>query len=122
MNIVSMFFARHKPTIYAALGVLALTSTVSLMAGAYNIGKQRQELATLAATNKKWADAWGKMSQVREMEQRNAADLQAKIDAISQGARDDSDRLKELERSNEEVRNILNTRLPDDLRRLLNER
>lgn len=120
MNFVIAFFIKYRKHLVPLIAVLALTIPLSL--GVYQLGKQSERLGHLAEANKQWSIAWSKMNEVREIERKNAEDLAVKIDSISKGAHNDSQRLKELEQSNEEVRNILNTRLPDDLKRLLNER
>lgn len=117
---IKLFFAKFRSELLALLGVLAVASMGAIAVGSYNIGKQREQLQSLTEANHKWADAWEAMSRVRELEHANAQELQDKLDALAAGAADDSQRLKELERNNAEVKALLATRLPDELRSLLN--
>lgn len=121
MNPVSLFLDRHKAYVYALVFILALTSTVTLCYGTYKLGKQGEQLEQLAEANKKWADAWSKMTELRAVEAENAKQLQLKLDAIVYSSHSAKQKLKELERNNEEVRDFLDTRLHPDLERLLND-
>lgn len=121
MNLFSSFIARHKAYLYALLVVLALTSVLSLCYGTYQLGKQSEELKNLADANKQWAESWDRMNKLRELEHKNAVDLQGKLDAITANNHTARQKLKELERDNEEVRDFLDTRLHPDLERLLND-
>lgn len=119
---IKLFFAKFRSELLALLGVLAIASMGAIAVGSYNIGKQREAIDRLADANQKWAGAWETMNRVRELEHANAQELQDKLDALATGAADDSQRLKELERNNAEVKALLATRLPDELRSLLNKR
>lgn len=121
MKFLSVLFAKYKATIYAALAVLALTSTAALVTGAYNLGKQREQLSQLADANKKWVEAWSKMNQVREIEQKNMRDLQERWSKI-ETAQSATGKVKELEKRDEKVRDYRSIELTDDHKRLLDGR
>lgn len=120
MNPLSAFIGRHKAYIYALLVILALTSVLSLCYGTYKLGKQTEQLEELATANKLWAEAFDKMNELRKLEHENSVALQKTLNEISSLSHADKQRLKELERTNEEVRALLDTPLHDDLKRLLN--
>lgn len=122
MNPLSSFIARHKAYLYALMVILALTSTVTLCYGTYKLGKQGEQLKQLADANKRWAESWAKMNELREAEQKNAEALQLKLDAIVASSHTARQKLKELEGQNEEARDFLDTRLHPDVAGLLNDR
>lgn len=119
---IAAFIARHKAYLYALMVILALTSTVTLCYGTYKLGKQGEQLKQLADANKRWAESWAKMNELREAEQKNAQDLQLKLDAIVASSHTARQKLKELESQNEEARDFLDTRLHPDVAGLLNDR
>jgi hypothetical protein len=114
--------APWKSELFALVGVLAVCGLGAAAVGSVYIGRQNDTIKTLSAANKQWSQNWETMNAVREIEQKNALLLQEKLDLITQGAAEDTERLKALETQNAEVKELLGTRLPDDLRRMLNER
>lgn len=111
-----------KAQILGLLGVLAVCGVGGAIIASIHIGRQNDQIETLTATNRLWSENWKKMNAVRELEQANTLALQSKLDRISNDAAGDTERLKKLEAQNAEVKALLGTRLPADLRGLLNKR
>lgn len=105
----------------ALLTVFAFTCAVSLGVGAYQMGKQRAALQVMADTNNKWQEAWAMMEKARAIEIDNTEHMRKRIDEINASAAEGNQRLKELERSNADVKSFLDARIPHDLRGLLNK-
>lgn len=103
------------------LVVFAFSCAVTLAVGAHQLGKQRATLQAMADTNNKWQEAWTMMEKARVIEIENTEHMRKRIDEINASAAEGNQRLKELERSNADVKSFLDARIPHDLRGLLNK-
>lgn len=101
------------------LVVFAFSCAVTLAVGAYRLGQQGERLDTVVATNRGLADALEKAEIAREIEQAHAAELQVKLDVIAASSDEANARLRQLEKSNAEVKEFLSTRTPDAMRGVL---
>lgn len=103
------------------LVVFAFSCAATLAVGAHQLGKQRSNLQAMAETNAKWQRAWATMEKARSIEAANTAHMRERIDEINASTAEGNHRLKELERSNADVKEFLDARIPTDLRGLLNK-
>lgn len=120
--------APFKSELFAMVGVLAVCGVGATVAGYLHIQRQNDQIEAkdarigeLLTTNKQWAAHSAEQDRLRVLEQRNTLLLQDKLALIEQQNVAASAQLKELETSNAEVRELMGRRLPDDLRRLLEQ-
>ncbi|MFC0684624.1 hypothetical protein [Novosphingobium clariflavum] len=120
--------APFKSELFAMVGVLAVCGVGATVAGYLHIQRQNDQIEAkdarigeLLNTNKQWAAHSAEQDRLRALEQRNTLLLQDKLALIEQQNVAASAQLKELETSNAEVRELMGRRLPDDLRRLLEQ-
>ena len=108
---------KYRSTLFPALAVLAISIPLSF--GVFTLGKQAERLGHLTEANKQWGVAFDKMEEARELEREIAQGYQNRVSELAASSNESNRRLKTLERQNAEVKSILDTRVPDDLRRLL---
>lgn len=111
---------KWKSTLIGLLGVLAIAGIGAAAFSAVIISGKNDVIELQAATNEKWSVAFDAMKEARARDQKAVLELQASLDALAVGAAADTERLKQLEATNAEVKELLGRRLPPDLRRLLN--
>ncbi|PNU02532.1 hypothetical protein [Novosphingobium guangzhouense] len=117
-----------KSELFAMVGVLAVCGVGATIAGYLHIQRQNDQLAVkdrqigdLSEANKGWSAYAAKQNQLRDLEQKNVLLLQDKLALIEGQNVAAAAQLKELENSNAQVRELMARRLPDDLRRLLEQ-
>lgn len=121
MTILASLFAPWKGHLFALAGVLAVAGIGATAVSAVHIGRQDATIKNLTAANNKWAKNWERVTQIRALEHENTMLLQAKLDLLAADSTANTARLRSLEANNAEVKQLLGTRLPADLRGLLNE-
>ncbi len=121
-------WAPIRPHLFGVVGVIAVAGLISCAAAYAYIRKQaqvidqqtkvvearEQQIAGLAA-------AVTAQVTLRQLEQENTRLLQDKIALIEERSSDMSSQLKQLEATNAEVREFMARRIPDDLRRVLDQ-
>ena len=130
------WFAFLRSHVIGIIGVLAVVG-VGLAAMAYlhirsqdreirakaeAIGSMRAQVRTMTQINQQWADWAFKQQKITEADQEATAGLQREVDGLEVEAVAHRKQLDDLERDNAEVRDLLRQRLPDDLKRVLNQR
>lgn len=117
-----------KSELFAMVGVLAVCGVGAGIIGYLHIQRQNDQLATkdrqigkLVEANKGWFVYMKRRDQLRDLEQRNVLLLQDKLALIDGQNTALATQIKQLEQSNAEVRELMSRRLPDDLRRLLEQ-
>ncbi|WP_395326952.1 hypothetical protein WBP06_09555 [Novosphingobium sp. BL-8H] len=117
-----------KSELFAMVGVLAVCGVGATIAGYLHIQRQNEQIEAkdarigdLVTANKGWAAHSAEQDRLRALEQQNVLLLQDKLALIEQQNTAAAVQLKELENSNAEVRELMARRLPDDLRRLLEQ-
>lgn len=113
------------------VGGVAVLAVCGLATGALAWFHIRQQNETIDAKDQvivSQADQIGSLSKtinaqvrLRELEQENTRQLQDDLAAIQEQSAGLSRQITELEASNAEVREFMATRIPDDLRRLLDQ-
>jgi hypothetical protein len=123
-NLITPF----KSELLAMVGVLAICGIGATIAAYLHIQRQNDQIATLdtrvgdlVSANRGWADRYAEQDRLRALEQKNVLLLQDKLALIEQQGVASSAQIKELEKSNAEVRELMARRLPPDLRRLLEQ-
>jgi hypothetical protein len=86
------------------------------------IGRLNERARTLTGINQQWADWAFKQQKITAADQEATAGLQREVDGLEVEAVAHRKQLDDLERDNAEVRDLLRQRLPDDLKRVLNQR
>lgn len=109
-----------------AVGVIAVCGIASTSVAYVYIRQQNATIRTqsdrigdLVETNKSWA-VWATQQQkIAQLERENAEILQRHVSAIEAQSADMTQRMKELEASNEQVKEYMARPIPLELRRLL---
>jgi len=122
------WLAPFKSQIFAMVGVIAVAGIGASIIAYVHIQSQREtikaqddRIGDLVTINKDWS-TWARQQQrLRNLEQRNVLLLQDQLAAIEARSAEQSEQLKALEASNAEVKEFLGRRIPDDLRRLLEQ-
>lgn len=114
------FVAKWKSSLLGLLGVLAVAGIGAAAFSAVIISGKNDVIELQAETNEQWATNFAAMKEKAEKDQKAVLELQATLDTLAVGAAADTERLKQLEATNAEVKELLGTRLPPDLRKLLN--
>ncbi|WP_277666511.1 hypothetical protein, partial [Novosphingobium lindaniclasticum] len=116
-NLITPF----KSELLAMIGVLAICGIGATVAAYLHIQRQNDQIATLdtrvgdlVSANKGWADRYAEQDRLRALEQKNVLLLQDKLALIEQQGVASSAQIKELEKSNAEVRELMARRLPPD--------
>lgn len=115
--------------LFAGVGVLAVSGIATSAACWWYIGSQKQTieakdklLVTKEAQVHHLTDAMRQQIIMHRMEQQQTRELQTQLAAIEAHSTTTADRLKDLEKSNAEVRDYLRQPIPAELRSLLNEK
>ncbi|WP_313437328.1 hypothetical protein [Novosphingobium sp.] len=110
------------------VGVLAVCGIGATIAGYLHIQRQNDQIGTLdkrnaelVTANKGWASRIAEQDRLRALEQKNALLLQDKLALIEKQGVASAAQIQQLEKSNAEVRELMARRLPDDLRRVLEQ-
>lgn len=103
----------------ALLAMLAFSSVVSVGVGAYKIGKQGERLDNLVAINRELASDLKKAKASRDAEIARSIEMQETITLIAGSSDEANRRLRELEKTNAEIKTFLANRTPDAMRGLL---
>lgn len=118
--------APWKSELFALVGVLAVCGIGTTIAAwlysraqADTITAQQATIDLQAQTNEQWAKNWDRMQDQRRRDQQAVIDLQAQLGLISDDNDEMAASIKELEKSNADVRDYLSGKLPDELRRVL---
>lgn len=122
------FLTPWKSELFAMVGVLAVCGIGATIAGYLHIQRQNDQIGTLdkrnaelVTANKGWASRVAEQDRLRALEQKNALLLQEKLALIEQQGVASAAQIQQLEKSNAEVRDLMARRLPDDLRRVLEQ-
>lgn len=107
--------AKWQPLIVA----FAFSCAVSLAVGAYQLGRQGERLKTVVETNERLIKSADDAEAARDAEQKNAVEMQTKLDLITGSSEEANRRLRELERNNAEIKEFMAVRTPDAARGLL---
>ncbi|MGO4167874.1 hypothetical protein [Novosphingobium sp. YAF33] len=117
-----------KSELFAMVGVLAVCGIGATIAAYLHIQRQNDQIETLdgrvgdlVIANKGWAARYAEQDRLRVLEQENVLLLQDKLDLIEQQGVASAAQLKQLEKTNAEVRELMARRLPPELRRLLEQ-
>jgi len=121
--------APYRSGLIAFAGVL-FVAMLSAMAMGYmqiraaesTIDRQATRITDLTEINQGWQKHAAEQDRIRALEQQNALLLQEKLALIEDHYSVTSKQLKDLEASNAEVKEFLGQRLPNDLRRLLQQK
>lgn len=129
MNWLKQLIAPYRPHIIGAIGVLMVCGIMSTAVAWLHIKAQGRTIAAQVQTieeKDRTISGLGRAIRaqvaLRRLEQRNTLLLQDKVALIEAQSSDMSNKIKELEASNAEVREFMARPIPDDLRRLLEER
>lgn len=129
MTLASLIPIGIRSHLLGAIGVLAVCGLASTAIAYIHIRQQNKtieaqsgRIGDLIAVNKDWAEYSRKQQDIRDLEQENTRLLQDKLALIEDQSADASQRLKQLEASNAEVKEFLGRRIPADLRRLLEQK
>lgn len=124
MNLI----APWKSQLFAMMGVLAVCGIGAAVIGWLHIQEQDKTNAALAErnkdltdANKTWAATYDVLKRNAQLEHDNTRLLQDKLALIEQRSATTSEQLKELEKTNGEVKEYLSRPIPADLRRLLDK-
>jgi hypothetical protein len=122
------FLTPWKSELFAMVGVLAVCGIGATIAGYLHIQRQNDQLATkdkqiadLGVANKGLSAHVAEQDRLRALEQQNTILLQDKLALIEQQGVASAVQIRELEKSNAEVRELMARRLPADLRRVLEQ-
>ncbi len=122
------FLTPWKSELFAMVGVLAVCGIGATIAGYLHIQRQNDQIGTLdkrnaelVTANKGWASRIAEQDRLRALEQKNALLLQDKLALIEKQGVASAAQIQQLEKSNAEVRELMARRLPDDLRRVLEQ-
>lgn len=122
------FLTPWKSELFAMVGVLAVCGIGATIAGYLHIQRQNDQIETLdvrvgdlVTANQGWAARYAEQDRLRALEQKNALLLQDKLGLIEQQGVASAAQIKQLEKSNAEVRELMARRLPADLRRVLEQ-
>ena len=123
------FLAPFKSYLFGLAGVIAVAGIgTTLMAYSHiraqekTIEAQSGRIGDLVEINRDWAKQAALRDQMREIEHKNALLLQEQLAVIEERSASQSAQLRELEKNNAEVKELLSRRLPADLRKLLNSK
>ncbi len=129
MNWLKSLIAPWRPHIFGAIGVLMVCGLVSTALAWFHIRAQGRTIAAqmqTIETKDRTIDGLGRAIRaqvtLRRLEQRNTLLLQDKVALIEAQSSDMANKINELEAHNAEVREFMARPIPDDLRRLLEER
>lgn len=111
---------KWKSTLLGLLGVITVAAIGALAFSLVIISGKNDVIELQASTNKQWSETFAAVKLKAEKDQKAVLELQATLDLLAVGAAADTERLKQLEATNAEVKELLGTRLPADLRKLLN--
>lgn len=114
-------WAPIRPHLFGVIGVIAVAGLFSSVAAYAYIRKQSDLIEAQDARIGSLVNTIDAQVALRRLEQENTRLLQDKIALIEQRSSDMSSQLKELEASNAEVKEYMARRIPDDLRRLLDQ-
>ncbi|GEM_PF-841850 len=122
------FLTPWKSELFAMVGVLAVCGIGATIAGYLHIQRQNDQLTTkdsqiaaLGVANKGLSAHVAEQDRLRALEQQNTILLQDKLALIEQQGVASAVQIRELEKSNAEVRELMARRLPADLRRVLEQ-
>lgn len=121
MNWLSKLWMPIRPHLFGVVGVIAVCGLISSVAAYAYIRKQSDLIEAQDARIGSLVNTIDAQVALRRLEQENTRLLQDKIAIIEQRSSDMSNQLKELEASNAEVKEYMARRIPDDLRRLLDQ-
>lgn len=129
MNKLFSWLAPYRSHLFAMIGVIAVCGVGAALFAYFHIQAQQQTITVqndrigdLVEANSSWAK-WARHQQrLRHLEQVNTRLLQDQLALIEAQSTDASERLKQLEAANVEVKELLGRRLPADLRGLLEQR
>ncbi len=126
MSWLKKLIAPYRSHLFGAIGVLMVCGIVSTTVAWFHIRAQGRTIAAQQATLDAKDGTIDRLSltiraqvALRQLEQRNTLLLQDKIALVEAQSSAMSDKIKELEASDEEVRAFMARPIPDDLRRLL---
>ncbi len=114
-------WAPIRPHLFGVIGVIAVAGLISSAAAYAYIRKQAEVIEARDTQIAGLAAAVTAQVTLRQLEQENTRLLQDKIALIEERSADMSDQLKKLEATNAEVREFMARRIPDDLRRVLDQ-
>ncbi|MGH6746603.1 hypothetical protein [Novosphingobium sp.] len=128
MKWLSNLIAPIKSELLAMVGVVAICGIGATIAGYLHIQRQNAQIETLdtrigdlVIANKGWAARATEQDRLRALEQKNVLLLQDKLALIEQQGVASAAQLKQLEKTNAEVRELMARRLPPELRRMLEQ-
>lgn len=106
----------------ALLLVVAVVGIATVATSAYRLGKQTEAIEHLTTANKLWQDAFKYQDEARKSAETRVQEMQAERDKYRTASNERTQKIKELERNNAELKALLDTHLPDELVRLLNSK
>lgn len=123
------WLAPFKSQLFAMAGVVAVAGIgTTIMAYSHikaqerTIDVQSERIGDLVKINRDWAKQDRMRARLRDIEQKNTQLLQGQLAALDEKAAMQSKQLRELEKNNAEVKELLSRRLPADLKRLLDSK
>lgn len=123
------FLAPFKSYLFGLAGVIAVagigTTLIAwrhIQAQEKTIEAQSGRIGDLVEINRDWAKQAALRDRLREIEHKNALLLQEQLAVIEERSASQSQQLRELEKNNAEVKELLSRRLPADLKRLLDSK
>lgn len=129
MKLFDFITPNIRAYLLGAVGVLAITSVGAVGISYLQIQKQNEVIVRLQDRNKdlvvanaEWARNAQRLSELWRIEQQHVAALNVALAAIETSNTKLADQVNELEASNAEVKEFLSRRIPDDLRRVLNQK
>lgn len=129
MKLLSLITPNIRAYLLGAVGVLAITSVGAVGISYLQIQRQNEIIGRLQDRNKdlveanaEWARNAQRLSELWRIEQQHVAALNVALTAIETSNTQLADQVSELEKSNAEVKEFLSRRIPDDLRRVLNQK
>lgn len=115
--------------LFAFVGVLAVAGvSAGIMSYLYIQGQNKriedknEIIALQAQTNDQWSKNWDSMKAKQQLDQQSMLDLQAQLETIAADNEGLAAGIKKLEATSAETRDYLRSRIPDDLRRLLEQK
>lgn len=121
-------FAPWRPYLIGLVGVIAVCGIGMSVASYMIIGEKNERIAVTDQRVKDMTEALTSLTEatdavlaLREVEQENARLLQDKLALLDERSAATSQQLKEMEKTNAEVREYMARPIPADLRRLLDK-
>lgn len=129
MKWLADLFSPLKSHLFAMVGVLAVCGLGAAVISYIHIRTQRATIEAQsktidlqAETNEKWAQNWKDMKALRQIDQDAVSGLQTQLSVIAQDNDDMADSIKNLEATNAEIKEYMSRPIPDELRRLLQQK